>query len=85
MPAPRAPLEQPLQAQADAEQRHAAGDGAVIVAAPLVVQDRGRVEVADAGHDDGRAAVEIAGRTGVKSSAPTAAKPLRTEVRLPAP
>ena len=53
--------------------------------APLAVERRRRREMADARHDDAVAAGEIDGQPRRDSSAPAAAKPLRTEVRLPAP
>ena len=54
-----ASLEQPLESQADPEERHAAGDRGPYRGAPRVVEEGGRAEVTDAWHDDPAAAREL--------------------------
>ena len=56
-----AALEQPLHANADAEQRDACASAAADRVTPFLVQGTGRSEVPDAGDDDGFRAVQISG------------------------
>ncbi len=54
-----ASLEQPLESQADPEERHAAGDRGPYCAAPRVVEEGSGAEVTDPWYDDPAAAREL--------------------------
>ena len=47
-----ASLEQPLEPETDAEQRHAVSDRRLYLATPRVVEESSRAKVTDARHDD---------------------------------
>jgi hypothetical protein len=79
-----AAFEQPLHAQADAEQRAAIRDRSLNRLDPFGAERGGRREVTDARDDDADARVSSAGASGIQSSAPRAANALRTEVKFPA-
>ncbi len=60
-----AAVEEPLQPEADAEQRHAVGDRRLNLAPPRLVEKRRRPEMSDARHDDSARAREVGRRRGV--------------------
>ena len=80
-----AALEQPLQAEADAEKRHAAGHCRLYLAPPRLVEERRRPEVADTRHDDAACACELGRSSGREELGPDRRKSLAHGSEIPRP